>query len=152
VPAARAQALALVPICLLVFLDYYPAGLTRTNVVAPRAYVPLAGESDAAFGILDLPRGYLQGNAYMFYQTFHHRPIVSATLSRNITWTLMDNLITKDLAAQKQQLIEKRVKYIFIHRDPFSLRNPGEQLDVSAYAQAYPTVYSDPNCIVMRVY
>ena len=139
-------------ICLLALLDYFPLGLSSTAVSRPRAYAFLAGERGSDFGILDIPRGYLQGNAYMFFQTFHHVPIVSATLSRNITWTLMDNLETKDMAAQKRQLTDKKVKYIFLHTDRFSVLNPGEHVDEPAYLETYPAVSSDKNCVVLRVY
>jgi hypothetical protein len=148
----RSLLLWVAPICVLAFLDFYPMGLSRTIVAEPRAYGVLAADTDTDFGVLDLPRGYIQGNAYMYYQTFHHRPVVCATLSRRIARTLMDNLETQDMAAQKRQLTEKKVKYIFIHDDIISEHNPGEQVDVSAYGKTYPPVYYDSNCVVLRVY
>jgi len=140
------------PICVLAFLDFYPVDLSRTIVSPPRAYALLAADKDTDFGILDLPRGYLQGNAYMLYQTFHHRPIVSATLSRRITRTLMDNLETDDMAAQKRTLTQLKVKYIVIHHDIIAEHNPGERVDVAAYARTYPAVYYDDTAVVLKVY
>lgn len=148
----RSPVLWVAPILLLAMLDFCPVGLPRIQVNPPRSYAFLAEDPDTSFGVLDLPRGYLQGNAYLFYQTFHHRPIVTATLSRTIALTLMNTLETKDLAAQKQQLIAAHVKYIFIHTDPFSLRNPGEPVDVAAYLRTYRVVSADKNCVVLRVY
>lgn len=148
----RSSALWLTPVCLLVFLDFYPLGLASTPLESPRAYALLARDKDTDFGILDLPRGYLQGCAYMMYQTFHHRPIVGGTLSRKVARTLNDNLETKDMAEQKRVLIEKKVKYIFIHQDWVSAQEPLETLNIPAYGLTYPAVYLDADCVVLRVY
>lgn len=148
----RSLLLWVAPICLLAFVDFYPRGLSRTIIAQPLAYAVLAADKDADFGVLDLPRGYLQGNSYMLYQTFHGRPIVSATLSRRITRTLMDQLETEDMAAQKQQLANAKVKYIFIHGDAFARHNPGETVDLAAYGKTYPVAYYNDVCVVFRVY
>ena len=148
----RRLVLWLAPILLLAYVDFYPRGLTRTEVSEPRAYALLARENDAGFGILDLPRGYLQGNAYMLYQTMHHQPIVGGTLSRKIAETLNDTLETADMEAQKRQLTEKKVKYIFLHHDWVSTQEPMESINVAAYAKTYPAVYLDDTCVVLRVY
>jgi hypothetical protein len=142
----------LAPICIAVFLDFYPSVLPRTNIAEPRAYAILAADRDGDFGILDLPRGYVQGNAYMLFQTFHHRPIVAATLSRRIARTLMDNLETEDMAAQKRQLTAKKVKYIFIHGDLVAEHHPAERVNLADYGKTYPAVYVDDYCVVLRVY
>lgn len=148
----RSLLLWIAPICILVFLDFYPSVLSRTDIAEPRAYAVLHADADADFGILDLPRGYVQGNSYMLYQTFHHRPIVVATLSRRIRRTLMDNLERADLAAQKQQLTANKVKYIFIHDDIIAEHHPADRINVAAFGKAFPVVYVDPNSVVLRVY
>ncbi len=148
----RPPALLLAPFFLLVFLDFYPRGLVSTPVAAPRAYSILAQDPDTDFGVLDLPRGYLQSNAYMMYQAFHHRPIVDATLSRPTAKTLYAVMENEDMALQKRQLTKKKVKYIFIHQDWMSAQQPGEQIDVPAYGRTYQPVYLDDNCVVLRVY
>jgi hypothetical protein len=148
----RSPALCLAPLLLLAYLDYYPPGLVHTPVDCPRAYSILAADPDTNFGVLDLPRGYLQSNAYMMYQASHHRPIVDATLSRRMAMTLYAVLETEDMQAQKRQLTEKKVKYIFIHQDWMSEQEPGERVDMAAYGRTYPAVYYDDNCVVFRVY
>ncbi len=137
---------------LFVFLDYYPVGLARTALAVPPAYAVLARDADTHFGILDLPRGYLQGNAYMLYQTFHERPIVVATLSRKVARTLQDDLETRDMDAQKRQLTEKHVKYIFLHTDWISSVDTTDRVDIAAYGKTYPAVFFDDYCVVLRVY
>ena len=151
-PRRRALAVSLVLLCLLVFLDFYPVRLVRTVLGCPSAYTLLARDKDTQFGILDLPRGYLQGNMYMMFQAFHQRPIVVASLSRNITKTLSDTLVTDDMEAQKRQLTEKKVKYIFIHQGWFSRALTTDRVNIDAYGMTYPAVYFDDECVVLRVY
>jgi hypothetical protein len=136
----------------LVFLDFYPVRLSRTLLKSPAAYAVLARDPDTQFGILDLPRGYLQGSLYMMFQTFHERPIVVATLSRRLARTLSDTLETRDMQAQKRQLTESKVKYIFIHQGWIATTEPMEEVDITAYGTTYPAVYFDDSCVVLRVY
>jgi hypothetical protein len=151
-PHRRAMAVSLALLCMLVFLDFYPMRLARTELAASPAYAVLARDQDTDFGILDLPRGYLQGNAYMMYQTFHERPIVVAALSRKVSRTLSDTLETADLEAQKRQLTANKVKYIFIHQDWISTIDTEDRVNIAAYGKTYPAVYFDEGCIVLRVY
>ncbi len=151
-PHRRALAVALALICVLVFLDFYPVGLARTLLKRPAADAVLAHDQDTQFGILDLPRGYLQGSLYMMLQTFHERPIVVATLSRRVARTLSDTLETRDMQVQKRQLTENRVKYIFIHQGWIATMDPMEDVDIAAYGTTYPAVYFDDSCVVLRVY
>ena len=151
-PHRRALAVSLTLICALVFLDFYPAGLSRTLLQIPPAYAVLAQDKDTQFGILDLPRGYVQGNVYMMFQTFHGRPIVDSTLSRRVTLTLNDTLETRDMQAQKRQLTEDQVKYIFIHLGWLATGLTPDRANLDAYAATYPAVYADNNCVVFRVY
>lgn len=151
-PSRRALAVSLAVISALVFLDFYPVGLSRTLLKSPAAYAVLARDPDTQFGILDLPRGYLQGSLYMMFQTFHERPIVVATLSRRLARTLSDTLETRDMQAQKKQLTESKVKYIFIHQGWIATTDPIEDVDITAYGTTYPAVYFDDSCVVLRVY
>jgi len=126
--------------------------MARTLLKSPAAYGILAKDPDTNYGILDLPRGYLQGNLYMMFQTFHERPIVVATLSRRMARTLSDTLETEDMKAQKRELTEKKVKYIFIHEGWITTEDPMETVNIEAYGTMYPAVYFDDICVVLRVY
>ncbi len=78
--------------------------------------------------------------------------IVVASLSRNIAKTLSDTLETDDMEAQKRQLTENKVKYIFIHQGWFSRALTTDRVNLAAYGMTYPAVYLDDECVVLRVY
>ena len=66
--------------------------------------------------MLDLPRGYGEGNAAMMQSVCHGKPIVQGETARHMVDTLADRLVTRDLAAQQRQLTAAHVKYIVLHR------------------------------------
>ena len=137
----------------LVFADFYPSGILLTKVDCPQAYEIIKRDTDSrTFGILDVPRGYIENNRYMMYQVCHGRPIVEASISRKLSLTLDDALEMKDLLVQRKQLMDRRVKYVIVHKDLNKAILPELRISVDAYVRQYPVVYSDSSEIVMRVY
>ena len=99
---------------------------------------------------MDLPRGYVEGNHYMMYQTFHQRPIVNASISRSLKKTLSEELDGADLDYEKVQLTRNRVKYVIIHKQ--LNQKSRHRIDVGKYQDFYRTVYADERNVVLRVY
>ena len=80
----------------------------------------------------------------------HSRPIAGGSTSRNVVVSLVDHLEIQDLRAQQRQLTAAKIKYIVIHRpsgDWYPKDGPKDQ-----YTLTYPTVYDDPDLMVLRVY
>jgi hypothetical protein len=144
---------ALAVIVLLMALDWYPRNLPGTPVACLPAYSLLAQDPDRHAAVLDLPRGYVEGNAYMMYQACHLHPIVDGNVSRPIDKTLYDRLVTGDLDQQRRQLAANNVKYIVIHRPDGKLFQwRAEDGQAAQYAKMYPVLYSGEDAIVVRVY
>lgn len=144
---------------LVIALDWYPRPLPRTPLVCPPAYVLLSQDADRRAGVLDLPRGviegrgYVEGNVYMMYQACHLHPIVNGTISRIVNKTLADQLVTDDLEEQRQQLVENNVKYIVIHPPNGGLFEwSPEDGQITQYLKTYPVVYSGDDATVLKVY
>src|SRR5262249_32807469 len=91
---AAAHALVAV-VAALVVLDFYPASLDMTPIKCSPGLAVLRNDPDPDFGVLDLPRGYYQGNYYMTQQACHGRPIVQGNTSRDMAVTLRDRLTTR---------------------------------------------------------
>jgi hypothetical protein len=138
----------------LVFADFYPTRLESTRLECLPAHDVITQDKDPNFGLLDLPRGYVPGDAYMMYQSCHGKPIVVATVTRNVTLSLSDMLETVDLDAQKKQLEKNRVKYIVVHENLNSTKSVRKEnvIRIEDYQQTYPVVYSDKETVVFRVY
>ena len=96
----------------LMLLDFMPAHLASTPADLPAG----AGQPSPAIpnksGVLDLPRGYDEGNAAMMLSACHGHPIVAGETARQMGVTLLDRLQTHDLAAQQRQLAAAHVKYV----------------------------------------
>lgn len=139
-------------IATLMLLDFAPAHLASTQAACPAALDVIANDSEN-FGVLDLPRGYGEGNAAMMASVCHGKPIVQGETARHMTDTLADRLVTGDLAAQQRQLTAAHVKYVVLHRQQGELHRwnkaDGAQAD---YARQYRAVQGDKNMMVLRVY
>jgi hypothetical protein len=146
---ARA-ALALATILMLV--DFAPVGLARTQATCPRPLSDIAKDR-GDFGVLDLPRGYGEGNAAMMLSACHGKPIVQGETSRRMGVTLADRLQTRDLAGQKRQLTAAHVKYIVLHNQQGSLfawtAADGNRED---YDRAYTVLHKDGDLTLLQVY
>jgi len=137
-------------IALLIFVDFYPTHRESTRVSCPPAYRILQEDPEKDFGIIDLPKGYIEGNHYMMYQTFHQRPIVNASISRSLKKTFSEELNLVDLQYQKDQLIQNKVKYIIIHKQ--LNQNSEYRIPIGKYQEYYQTLYFDEENVVLRVY
>jgi hypothetical protein len=150
---------AVVVVVFLMAVDWYPRPLPGTPVVCLPAYSLVIQDPDRHVAVLDLPRGYVEdrgyvdGNAYMMYQTCHLHPIVDGNIARIVNKTLDDRLVTNDLELQRRQLTDNKVKYIVIHRPEANLFqwSPKDGLIVQ-YVRTYPAVYSGEDAMVLRVY
>ena len=105
------------------------------------------------FGVLDLPRGYVEGNAAMMLSACHGHAIVAGETARKMGDSLEDRLVTSDLAAQRRQLAAAHVKYIVLHRRQGELyrwnKADGRLAD---YVSFYKPVADDGRLLVLGVY
>jgi hypothetical protein len=131
----------------LLVLDYYGSSTERTEVFLPPCYQVLPHGSER-YGVLDLPSGWEASSRYMMYQDLHGFPIVQGCLARKTNQTLLDRLNLSDLAEQKHQLVEAKVKYVILHKEylPSPSVNPG------SYDQVYARIYDDSSNSVYQVY
>jgi hypothetical protein len=143
----RTRALLTILLPLLLVVDFFSICNAKTEVSLPPCYQVIMRDSER-FGILDLPNEYEQVCRYMMYQTFHNIPIVEGATTRKIGKSLIDRLDFQNLASQREQLIEGRVKYIVIHKGEVSTT----VFDPEPYRQAYPSTYEDAQNLVLKVY
>jgi hypothetical protein len=140
------------PAGLLMLLDFTPVHLAQTPVACPPALEAIKSDP-ANFGVLDLPRGYVNGNAAMMLSACHGKPIVMGEISRRMSRSLADRLVTDDMAAQRRQLADAHVKYIVLHRPQGELFRWNKADGAWAgYAQTYPIAQDGPDMTVLRVY
>jgi hypothetical protein len=136
----------------LMLLDVYPAHLELTPIVCPRGLDVIAHDRETGFGVLDLPSGYVEGNAAMLRQTCHGHPIAQGNVSRRLDATLADVLNVRDMAAQRAELVAAKIKYIVIsplHDGAFVWKvSDGDR---ALYAKTYRVVYDGPDMMVLRV-
>jgi hypothetical protein len=136
----------------LMLLDFTPVHLAATAAACPRALETLALDRDD-FGVLDLPTGYGNGNAYMMLSACHGKAIVQGETSRQMGATLANRLETADLAAQKRQLTRARVKYVVLHHPRGEMFHWDRKNGLkSGYPRIYRTVRNDPDMTVLQVY
>jgi hypothetical protein len=149
-PKAKAGAIAL---AVLMVADFYPATLAATPVTCLPESQILKTSAQTGIGVLNLPWGYSEENAYMLEQICHHLPIVDGMTTRDMNDTLLYHLWLKDLKTQRAQLTNAHVKYILLHRPRMGhYRWNSELASVGEFLKTYPTAYSDPNMIILQVY
>ena len=136
----------------LMLLDFTPTRLAVTPVACPAALESIAKDA-GHFGVLDLPSGYGNGNAYMTLSACHGKAIVQGETSRQMGITLGNRLETSDLAAQKRQLTQARVKYVVLHHPEGELfgwnKADGNKPD---YAHMYRVLHDGREMTVLQVY
>lgn len=136
----------------LMLLDFTPVHLSSTPAACPSALTGIASET-GNFGVLDLPRGYGEGNAAMMLSACHGKPIVQGETSRRMGVTLADRLQTRDLAQQKRQLTAAHVKYIVLHRQQGDLfRWNAADGAWAEYLSYYQRVHDGDGVTILRVY
>jgi len=146
----RKFALTLVAIFML--LDFMPAHLAATPAACPPALAAIATDPEQS-GVLDLPRGYGEGNAAMMLAACHGHPIVAGETARQMGATLLDGLQTRDLAMQQRQLASAHVRYVILHRPKDGLFQwPAKDGDRAAYEKRYPLVARDGTLTILQVY
>jgi len=113
----------------LMFFEFLYWPFPTLQPIVPRFYEQIANEP-GEFAILDIPMG--RRREYMYYQTFHERPLVGGTLSRTPSETstyvnnspfllrlreenVMDPTLT-DVSRQLMELAEDDIKYLVIHK------------------------------------
>ncbi len=139
----------------LVVVDFLPVHpLSMTPFACSPGLALIRDDPEAGFGILELPSSYLANNLYMTQQACHGRPITGGITSRDLVQSLRDRLVTRDLEAQRRQLVGARVKYIVLNRRPMGIALPWTPQDGSpqAYDSFYPVVYAGSDLTVLRVY
>jgi hypothetical protein len=136
----------------LILLDFTPTRLAATPLACP-APLEIIARDTGNFGVLDLPSGYGNGNAYMTLSACHGKAIVQGETSRQIGVTLGNRLETADLTAQKRQLTQARVKYVVLHHPRGELfgwsKADGAKSD---YIHAYRILHEDREMTVLQVY
>jgi hypothetical protein len=136
----------------LMLLDFTPVHLASTPMRCPTALGVIA-QDGGTFGVLDLPSGYSNGNAYMTLSACHGKAIVQGETSRQMGTSLGNRLQTADLAAQKRQLTQARVKYIVLHHPSGTLfgwnKVDGNKPD---YSRIYRVRHEGRELTVLQVY
>jgi len=150
--AQRPQARPFLALCaVLMLLDFWPYHLESTPAACPPGLRTIAADP-ARNGVLDLPLHYNEANAYMMLSACHGHPIVQGVVARFTSPALMDRLETRNLAAQKRQLIQAGVKYVVLHKPQGSLFHwTARDGDQAAYRRAYRLVTDTPDITVLRV-
>jgi hypothetical protein len=137
---------------LLMLLDFWPVDLPSTQAACPQGAQAIAADPVRA-GVLNLPRGYDEDNAYMMQAACHGHPIVQGVVARFTSTALMDRLEMRDLAVQKRQLADAHVRYVVLHKPAGPLfhwnRRDGDR---AGYLRAYTAVDDTPDMTVLRVY
>jgi hypothetical protein len=142
----------LTSVAALMLLDFMPAHLASTPAACPPALAAIASDLEQS-GVLDLPRGYGEGNAAMMLAACHGHPIVAGETARQMGETLLDKLQTRDLAVQQRQLAAAHVRYVILHRPKDGLFQwPARDGDRAAYEKRYPLVARDGTLTILQVY
>ncbi|HEY0265643.1 MAG TPA: hypothetical protein VGC16_02765 [Rhizomicrobium sp.] len=138
---------ALTVIAALMLLDFAPVNLATTPAACPTALDIIAKDPNRV-GVLDLPSGYAEGNAYMMLSACHGHPIVQGITARFIGGALIDRL-PMDPAAQRRALEAAHVGYVVLHKPqgPLFARGGGPR----QYLHVYQLVQDGPEMTVLRV-
>ncbi|MGH6890150.1 MAG: hypothetical protein ACREHF_13310 [Rhizomicrobium sp.] len=146
----RAGAVAM---ALLVAIDFYPATLSATPVACSPGLEVLKADREHGFGVLNVPWGYAEEDAYMLEQVCHRRPIVAGMTTRQMGDSLLFHLSLTDLSSQRRQLVKDHVKYILLHKPRNGMYAWNKQFAPAAqFLKFYRVVYSGPDMAVLRVY
>ena len=146
--------IAITGIFILIIADFYPARLDLTTFSCSPGLAIVRDDPEQGFGVLNLPSGYVSGNADMAEQICHERPIVRGNTAREIARTLQNFLVTDDLQTQRRQLLNNRVKYIVLRRVENNIYDWGDDKDGvrDSYLKTYQPVYADAELIILRIY
>jgi hypothetical protein len=144
--------IALTLMAMLVLLDFMPAHLQSTPAACPPALQAIANDPEHS-GVLDLPRGYGEGNAAMMLSACHGHAVVAGETARQMGLTLLDKLQTRDLALQQRQLAAAHVRYVILHRPKDGLFAwKAADGAWNSYVHTYRMVSQDQTLTVLRAF
>ena len=148
----QAQFLSVFAIALIV-IDFWPARIPMSDAVCPADFAIVRDDPEQGFGVLTVPFNYAAADWAMFGQTCHGRPIVQFNLSRVLRPSLVTRLEQHDMARQKQQLLQARVKYIILipQRPGTILRDPVDARSAPYFA-TYRVLARQPMFAILEVY
>jgi hypothetical protein len=72
----------LVPLGLLVVVEYLPIPIPRWEVPAASVFLDEMAADEAAYAVLDYPMGYTDSKYWLYFQTLHGKPMVEGHVSR----------------------------------------------------------------------
>ena len=148
-----ASKIAVAVIALLIAIDFYPARLATTPATCPPGLNVLNADPERGFGVLNIPFGYADADTYMFEQVCHRRPLVDGVISREMGTSLINRVSVTDLARQRQQLTQARVKYLLLHKSRNGLYHWNKELPPMAeFRKVYSIAYDGPDMLVLRTY
>ncbi len=140
-------------LAVLIVLDFYPANLSATPVACSPELTTLKADPERGFGVLNLPFGYAEENAYMLEQVCHRRPMVGGMTTREMGTTLLYRLSLTNLTRLHEQLVQARVKYVLLHRPRNGLFRWNKEIaPLYQFLKSYRLVHEGPDMIVLRVY
>ena len=144
---------------LLLDLAYYPFPNLRLNV--PDSYDRITAEPDQ-FAILDIPMKRVPTRYYMYYQTFHEKPLVEGVISRpsadafdyiagdQFLYRLRQERVMDpalaDVSRQLLDLADDGIRYLVIHK----YLAPAHSLPQWADYLTVPPFYEDEDVLVYR--
>jgi len=144
---SRLKLMLVIFVPLLLFADYFNICTDKTRVAAPPCYRAISADT-SSFGILNLPKEYVESCAYMMYQASHRIPIVNGATTRKVGKSLIDSLAMDNLDVQRRQLVDDKVKYLIVHKNLLA----DKSFDLAAYRNHYDFFYEDDRSIVFKVY
>lgn len=137
----------------LVVADFAPVHLAATPVACAPELSRLRDDREAGFGILNLPVGYAEENAYMAEQICHGRPMAGGNTTREMARTLIYRLAVGDPVRLRAQLAAAHIKYVVLHRRQGDRFAWSADLAPSArFRAAFRVVADGPNLTLLRVY
>lgn len=144
---------SILAVAALIAMDFYPTNLAATPVACAEGLSVLKADTERNFGVLNLPIGHIEENAYMLDQVCHRRPIVGGITTREMGTSLIYRLSLADLGKQREQLVQSHVKYILLHLSHDGLYNWNKELaPVAQFLMTYRTVYAGSDLVVLKVY
>ena len=79
---ARRRRWLLIPLVLLILLDYLYVPLPAWDLPPASPFFQQMAQEQASYGVVDYPMGYAFSKRWLYYQTLHGKPIVEGHISR----------------------------------------------------------------------
>jgi hypothetical protein len=78
---------ALVPLGLILMLEFLPVPIPRMHVPEGSVFLDELAASDTSYAVLDYPMGYTDSKYWLYFQTLHGKPTVEGHVSRYVEST-----------------------------------------------------------------